>query len=94
MKTRIVMKISSKFKVRSIAGENVIIKQGKFGADMTKIISLNGTSLFLWNKFQGEEFTAEDVAAALLDEYEVDAERAAEDARNWCDKLVECGLTE
>ena len=39
------MKISSKFKVRSIAGENVIIKQGKFGADMTKIISLNGTSL-------------------------------------------------
>ena len=51
------MKISSKFKVRSIAGENVIIKQGKFGADMTKIISLNETSLFLWNKFQGEEFT-------------------------------------
>ena len=88
------MKISSKFKVRSIAGENVIIKQGKFGADMTKIISLNETSLFLWNKFQGEEFTSENVARALLEEYEVDAERAAEDERNWCDKLVECGLTE
>ena len=88
------MKISSKFKVRSIAGENVIIKQGKFGADMTKIISLNETSLFLWNKFQGEEFTSENVARALLEEYEVDAERAAEDARNCCDKLVECGLTE
>ena len=41
------MKISSKFKVRSIVGENVIIKQGKFGADMTKIISLNETSLFI-----------------------------------------------
>ena len=34
------MKISNKFKVRSIAGENVIIKQGRFGADM-KVESVN-----------------------------------------------------
>ena len=69
------MKISSKFKVRSIVGENVIIKQGKFGADMTKIISLNETSLFLWNKFHEVEFTAEQVAQALVDEYEIERDR-------------------
>ena len=43
------MKLSSKFKVRSIAGENVIIKQGKFGADMTKIISLGSLTLAKFN---------------------------------------------
>ena len=62
------MKISNKFKVRSIAGENVIIKQGRFGADMTKIISLNETSLFLWNKFKEIEFSATDIANALVEE--------------------------
>ena len=88
------MKISSKFKVRSIVGENVIIKQGKFGAGMTKIISLNETSLFLWNKFHEVEFTAEQVAQALVDEYEIETELAKKDAQAWCDRLAECGLTE
>lgn len=88
------MKISSKFKVRSIVGENVIIKQGRFGANMTKIISLNETSLFLWNKFHEVEFTAEQVAQALVDEYEIDNELAQKDAQAWCDRLAECGLTE
>ena len=88
------MKISSKFKVRSIVGENVIIKQGKFGEDMTKMISLNETSLFLWNKFHEVEFTAEQVAQALVDEYEIETELAQKDAQAWCDRLAECGLTE
>ena len=88
------MKISSKFKVRSIVGENVIIKQGKFGEDMTKMISLNETSLFLWNKFHEVEFTAEQVAQALVDEYEIEPELAQKDAQAWCDRLAECGLTE
>ena len=88
------MKISNKFKVRSIAGENVIIKQGRFGADMTKIISLNETSLFLWNKFKEIEFSATDIANALVEEYDIDRELAEEDANAWCDRLVECGLSE
>ncbi len=77
-----------------MAGENVIIRQGRYGADMTKIISLNETSLFLWNKFQNVDFTADDVAAALLDEYEVAEEMAQKDAEAWCARLEECGLTE
>ena len=56
------MKISPKFKLRSIVGQNVIIMQGKYGGDMTKIISLNDSSVFLWNKFHEAEFTIDDVA--------------------------------
>ena len=32
------MRIDSKFKLRSIAGENIIVNQGKVGSDLTKII--------------------------------------------------------
>ncbi len=88
------MKISPKFKVRSMAGQNVIIMQGKYGGDMTKIISLNDTSLFLWNTFHGKEFTAFDVIEALQKEYGIDHETAATDGQAWCSKLVECGLIE
>ena len=41
------MKIRDEYKVREIAGEHVVIMQGRYGADMTKVISLNESSLFL-----------------------------------------------
>ena len=86
------MKISPKFKLRSIVGQNVIIMQGKYGGDMTKIISLNDSSVFLWNKFHETEFTIDDVAAALVEEYDIDENLAHKDAQAWCDKIAECGL--
>jgi hypothetical protein len=77
-----------------MAGENVVIMQGNAGSDMTRIISLNETSLLLWNKLQGRDFEATDVAALLIEEYGIDAQTAETDAKAWVDKLVESGLTE
>ncbi len=88
------MKISDKYKVREMAGQHVVIIQGKHGEDMTRIISLNESSLFLWNTMQGREFGADDAAQALMDKYGIDKELAAHDAKAWCDKLSECGLLE
>lgn len=88
------MKIADKYKVREVAGQYVVIIQGKYGVDMTKIISLNETSLFLWNAFAGKDFTCDDAASALVEEYGIDRERAEKDAQAWCDKLKECGLLE
>ena len=87
-----VMKFKAGYKVRSIAGENVVIMQGAVGSDMTRIISLNDSSLFLWNKLQDREFVVADVAAALIEEYEIDTEIAERDAAAWVEKLAECGL--
>ena len=87
-----VMKFKAGYKVRSIAGENVVIMQGAAGSDMTRIISLNDSSLFLWNKLQDREFEVADVAAALIEEYEIDTEIAERDAKAWIEKLAECGL--
>ena len=88
------MKFKEGYKVRSIAGENVIIKQGRFGADMTRVISLNETSLFLWNELQGKEFEIEDVINTLTENYDVAREVAATDAERWIAMLNECDLVE
>ena len=88
------MKFKEGYKVRSIAGENVIIKQGRFGADMTRVISLNETSLFLWNELQGNEFEIEDVINTLTENYDVAREVATTDAERWIEKLNECDLVE
>jgi hypothetical protein len=86
------MRFKEGYKVRSMAGENVVIMQGKAGSDMTRIISLNNSSLLLWNALQGKEFEVEDVANTLLDNYEIEHEVALRDAQAWVEKLQECGL--
>lgn len=88
------MKISEKYKVREMVGQHVVIKQGQTGGDMTRIISLNDTSLFLWNRFSGKDFKVSDVADALVAEYGIDFSKATVDAQMWCKKLSECGLLE
>ena len=88
------MKIKEGYKVREMAGEHVIIKQGRFGADMTRVIALNATSLLLWQELQGRDFEVEDVAKVLTDNYEVEAATDTADAAAWMEKLVEAGLAE
>ena len=86
------MKFKEGYKVRSMAGENVVIMQGTAGSDMTRIISLNDSSLLLWNELQGKEFEVTDVANILVDNYGIEIETAVTDARAWVAKLQECGL--
>ena len=87
-----IMRFKEGYKVRSMAGENVVIMQGTAGSDMTRIISLNDSSLLLWNALQGKEFEVADVATLLVEEYEIDLETATADAQAWVAKLSECGL--
>lgn len=88
------MKIREQYKVREMAGEHVIIMQGRVGADMTKVISLNATSHMLYEALQGRDFSVEDVVALLTENYEVDNQTAERDAVAWIEKLRECNLIE
>lgn len=88
------MKIRQGYKVREIAGENVVIMQGKAGADMTRIITFNDSALLLWNELQGKDFGLQDAVRVLTDNYEVDAAVVERDARAWIDRLTECKLVE
>ena len=88
------MRIKQEYKVREIAGESVVIMQGKQGADLTQIITLNDSALMLWNALQGKDFEASDAADVLMQNYEVETEVARRDATAWVERLSECGLIE
>ena len=90
----ITMKLKEQYKVREMAGEHVIIMQGKHGSDLTKIISLNESALYLWGELSGKEFSVESVAELLVERYGIDNELAIKDAKHWIDKLVECKVIE
>lgn len=83
------MRISPKYKVRRVADENVVLIQGKTPGDMTKVIALNETSLYLWDNLVGRDFVLDDVKSLLTDRFEVDEVTATRDAQNWISELQE-----
>lgn len=88
------MKIKSQYKVREMAGENVVIMQGKGASDLTRIISLNESALYLWSELEGKEFDSAKVASLLAEHYGIDTEVALRDGERWIERLNECGLLE
>ena len=88
------MKIKQQYQVRSIVGENVVILQGRYGADMTRIITLNDSALLLWNEAAGRDFSVADLVAILQEHYDVDTATAQRDSELWVAKMKECGLIE
>lgn len=86
------MRIKENYKVREIAGENLIVEQGKSQSDMTKVISLNNTALLLWKELQGREFSLEDAAKILMNHYDIPQDLAQVDAQKWVDALSGCGI--
>ncbi len=88
------MKINSNFKLRMVAGEAIVVNQGKTGTDMTRIISLNSSALFLYESFAGKEFDTNDAADALIAKYGISREQALKDAGLWTDSLMKCKVIE
>lgn len=88
------MKIKSSYKVRKVAGENLVVGQGHLNADMTKVISLNDTAVLLWNELSDKDFTCEDAANVLVATYGIEQERAMTDAAKWIEKMQGCGIIE
>ena len=86
------MKINPKFKVRDVAGEHIILLQGKNAGEMTKVISLNATSLMLWEQLKDKDFELLDAVAILLENYEVEEATALEDAKKWIETLRQNGI--
>lgn len=83
------MKIKSQYKVRHVADEDIILVQGRNPGDMTTVIALNETSLFLWNQLKDRDFELSDVTELLMQHYDVEYETARKDAESWVTKLQE-----
>ena len=77
-----------------MAGEHVVIMQGRLGSDLTRIISLNESAHYLWCELEGKEFDLNVVAELLVERHGIDNEVAQSDAKAWVERLSECGLME
>lgn len=86
------MKIKNGFVLREVAGEYVVLPAGE-NLDLNMMITLNQTGSLLWKKLaDGAE--VEDLVAAILAEYDTDAETAAKSVAAFLEKLKEHNFLE
>jgi hypothetical protein len=88
------MRTKKGFKLRTVCGENILVAEGIENIDFSKIISMNESSAYLWQKLQGEEFTTDDMVTLLTEEYEVDKETALADAETLVGQWQKAGIIE
>ena len=89
------MKQKEGFVLRDICGEKAIVAEGLQVVDFRKMISMNDTAVWLWEKCtELGDFTAEQLAEALCGEYEVESTRALADINRILDQWKEMGLLE
>lgn len=86
------MKIDSKFRLREIAGEHILVNQGVMGVSLTRVISLNESAVLLFNQLADKDFSLEGAANILMDTYSLPESQAMHDASAWVDALVKCGV--
>ena len=92
--TRYQMKIKKGFVLRQMCGENIVTAEGLEHINFNKLISLNSTAAFLWEKVVGKEFSAEDLAQHLIEEYGIGMELALKDSQSLCQAWKDAGVAE
>ena len=88
------MKIKDGFVLRTRCGEHVVTAEGRANVNVSFLISLNETAAYLFKEVKGKEFTEDTLVNLLLEEYEVEEERAREDVKALVAKWLEIGLAE
>lgn len=85
------MKIKEGFELREIADNYVVIPTQSNVVDFSSMIMLNEVSAFLWLQLL-EDKTENDLLKAVLKEYDVDKETAAEDIKIFVKELAAAGV--
>ncbi len=78
--------------MRSLLKEYVVTAEGSGQVNFNKIIALNQTAAFLWEKVFGRDFDESELVRLLLDEYDVTEDVASADVSNLVSKWREAGL--
>ena len=88
------MKINSNYKLRTIAGETIVVNKGAGEKNLTRIISLNASARMMWEALVDKSFTLDDAARLLVETYGIDDAQAQKDASVWVEALKKCGVIE
>ena len=74
------MKQKKGFVLREVCGEKVIVGEGIETVNFGKLVSLNDTAAWLWEKAsEFDDFTPEQLADAICKEYDVERSKALRD---------------
>ena len=84
------MKLNPHFKLRSIAGETIIVNQGVPDTDLTRIISFNFSACLLWKRLSGKDFTLQEAALVLVESYHISQEAGRKRCGDLADALKKC----
>ena len=88
------MKIKDGFVLREMCGEHIVAAEGLQNINFNKLISLNSTAAFLWKALEGKDFTTEQMAQLLVDEYGIDMELALTDSASLIKAWLDAGIAE
>lgn len=85
------MKLKDGFVLRRVGGHSIVVPVGAQTVDFNCMITLNETGAFLWQQLL-QERTAEQLTAALLEEYDVEPALAEADVARFIEKLQHAEL--
>lgn len=88
------MKVKEGFRLRKLGREHIVMGEGLAQINFNKIISLNSSAAYLWEAIQNKEFTVEDLAQLLIDEYGIDRELAQKDSASIAQAWIDAGIVE
>lgn len=83
------------FKLRPLGDEYILVGESLDLINFNKMITMNSTAAYLWQKVQDlDSFDEKKMIELLLEEYEVTPEQAAADAKATAQSWVEAEIVE
>ena len=86
------MKIKPEFMLHQIGEEYIVMHDGATNVDFSRIINLNRTAAYLWQRFRDADFDVDALTAALTERYDVASEQSRRDAEAFIQSLQRCGI--
>ena len=81
---------SENYLLRQVADTWVIVPVGQAAEEFAGMITVNGVGAYIWELLKSQQ-TPESITEALMTQYEVDRERAYQDAKAFTEKLIAGG---
>ena len=84
------MKLKDQLILREVAGQHIIVPTGRRVREVTSIVYISPSAAYLWDFMQGHDFTVQELAGRLLQQYEgVTAEQAETDVLQLLETLAD-----
>lgn len=88
------MKIRKEFVTREVGDTTVMVPTGKLMNEYSKMFKLNGVGKFIVELLQKENLEKEEIIQKILEEFEVEEQRARADTEKFIQRLQENDILE